>query len=92
MFNNKRIGKLENEVMRLRGRILDLEGEVKVWTHIYFKPSSYENEQKVRIATVVEDLLKILGYEIEYKYTREKEEYSLKKIIEIPKKSKGKKK
>ena len=85
MFNNKKIKELEIEVKRLCNKLQDLKSNVDVWTYMYIETTkdnySYIKEtQKIHIATVLEDLLKTLGYEITYEYKPEKEKYSLKKV------------
>ena len=96
MFNNNRIKKLENEVLNLQGKVLDMERELQVQTHIYFRePSDYylllDSIKKVSISTVLEDLIRKLGYEITYNHTPETTSYTLEKQIipeTVPKMSK----
>ena len=98
MFNTKRIQELVNEINNLRGMIIDLNRKIEGQAYIYLNSSQYSSSyyleavRKVPITNILENLLKTLGYEISYIYKPETESYSLKKIIEIPKRKIKKKK
>ena len=93
MFYNKRIKKLEKEVLDLRGRVLDTERGLKIQTHLYLNNPTVEQcvgnpmngyyvldlDRKIPISEVLEKLLSALGYEITYNHKPETTSYTLEK-------------